>query len=129
MKITIRMDDITPDMDWESFEAFERMFRKYGIRPLLGVVPDNRDPKLSVDAPKAEFWERMRALQKEGWSLSMHGCHHVYHTKGRAVSAEPPIGVCGQKQGRAGTAAFRREADSGRAWDLHGYFYGAGAYL
>ena len=66
MKITIRMDDITPDMDWESFEAFERMFRKYGIRPLLGVVPDNRDPKLSVDAPRAEFWERMRRFKRRG---------------------------------------------------------------
>lgn len=81
MKITIRMDDITPDMDWESFEAFERMFQKYGIRPLLGIVPDNCDPKLSVNAPRADFWEKMQALQKEGWSLAMHGCHHVYRTK------------------------------------------------
>lgn len=81
MKITIRMDDITPDMDWESFEAFERMFRKYGIKPLLGVVPDNRDPKLSVDAPQKDFWEKMQSLQKEGWLLSMHGCRHIYVTK------------------------------------------------
>lgn len=81
MKITIRMDDITPDMDWESFGAFEEMFRKYGIRPLLGIVPDNRDPKLSVDAPKEAFWEKMLALQKEGWTLSMHGCRHVYGTR------------------------------------------------
>ncbi|MDO4294399.1 MAG: DUF2334 domain-containing protein [Eubacteriales bacterium] len=80
MKVTVRMDDITPDMDWESFEAFERMFCSYGIRPLLGIVPDHRDPKLSVDPPRPDFWEKMRSLQKQGWSLAMHGCHHVYQT-------------------------------------------------
>ena len=40
------MDDITPDMDWKSFEAFEQLFERYGCYPLLGIVPDNLDPKL-----------------------------------------------------------------------------------
>lgn len=81
MKVTVRMDDITPDMDWKSFTAFEKLFEKYGIRPLLGIVPDNRDEKLSVDPVREEFWDRMKTLQKKGWSLAMHGCHHVYRTK------------------------------------------------
>ncbi len=81
MKVTVRMDDITPDMDWKSFAAFEKLFEKYGIRPLLGIVPDNRDEKLSVDPAKNEFWDKMRQLQKKGWCLAMHGCHHVYSTK------------------------------------------------
>ena len=41
MKIAFRMDDITPDMDWKSFEAFEQLFERYGCYPLLGIVPDN----------------------------------------------------------------------------------------
>ena len=49
MKIAFRMDDITPDMDWKSFEAFEQLFERYGCYPLLGIVPDNLDPKLSVE--------------------------------------------------------------------------------
>ena len=117
MKITIRMDDITPDMDWESFEAFERMFRKYGIRPLLGVVPDNRDPKLSVDAPRAEFWERMRALQKEGWSLSMHGCHHVYHTK---KGGQFPLNPQSEFAGRSRAEQERLLSDGKRILEEHG---------
>ena len=28
MKITIRMDDITPDMDWEKFERFKAVLDK-----------------------------------------------------------------------------------------------------
>ena len=45
-KIAVRMDDITPDMNWDNFYFFQELFRETGITPLLGVVPDNRDPKL-----------------------------------------------------------------------------------
>jgi len=81
MKITVRMDDITPDMDWKSFDAFVEMFCKYGIKPLLGIVPCNRDPKLALSAPDPAFYEKMKALQKDGYCLAMHGCYHIYETK------------------------------------------------
>lgn len=81
MQVTVRMDDITPDMDWKSFAAFEELFEKYGIRPLLGIVPENRDEKLSVEPAREEFWSKMKKLQKKGWCLAMHGCYHVYRTK------------------------------------------------
>ena len=80
MKITVRMDDITPDMDWESFEAFLEMFRRYDIRPLLGIVPLNKDSKLQIDAPDPLFFRKMKQLQQEGYCLAMHGCYHVYET-------------------------------------------------
>ena len=47
MKAAVRLDDITPDMDWDSFEAFEALCDRFGVCPLLGIVPQNRDPKLS----------------------------------------------------------------------------------
>lgn len=81
MKITVRMDDITPDMDWKSFDAFVEMFKKYGIKPLLGIVPCNRDLKLAIDPPDPDFYKKMTALQQEGYCLAMHGCYHVYKTK------------------------------------------------
>lgn len=80
MKITVRMDDITPDMEWKSFEAFTALFEKYGIAPLLGIVPQNADPNLQVDPPNPNFFDRMRQLQKKGYVLAMHGCRHVYTT-------------------------------------------------
>ena len=85
MKVTVRMDDITPDMDWESFASFERMFDRYQIRPLLGIVPENRDEKLAIGPAREDFWEKMRALQKKGWTLAMHGCHHLYRTEKRGA--------------------------------------------
>ena len=57
MKIAVRMDDITPDMDWKSFLKFEKLLDKYGIAPLIGVVPCNRDTNLMREASRVEFWD------------------------------------------------------------------------
>lgn len=81
MKIAVRMDDITPDMNWENFSFFQDLFEQTGITPLLGIVPENRDAKLSCEKAREDFYERMKKLKKEGYCLAMHGCHHVYTTK------------------------------------------------
>ena len=46
MKIAVRLDDITPDMDWQRFYAFKTLLDKYQVKPLIGIVPDNRDENL-----------------------------------------------------------------------------------
>ena len=46
MNITVRLDDITPDMDWERFYKFKALLDQYQVKPLIGVVPDNRDELL-----------------------------------------------------------------------------------
>lgn len=85
MKIAIRMDDITPDMDWAKFMRFKALCDQYGIRPLIGVVPDNRDENLHRTAPEAapvsDFWQYIKQLEAEGWCIAQHGVMHVYTTK------------------------------------------------
>lgn len=81
MKIAVRMDDITPDMDWENFNFFLNLFEEVGIAPLLGIVPDNRDSNLSRDNAREDFYEVMKTLEKKGFMLAMHGCYHTYTTK------------------------------------------------
>ncbi|MCM1174291.1 MAG: DUF2334 domain-containing protein [Blautia sp.] len=81
MKTAVRMDDITPDMNWENFRFFQELFEKAGIKPLLGIVPENKDGKLSIDAPRQDFYALMKKLQERGYVLAMHGCCHVYTTK------------------------------------------------
>ena len=49
VKIAVRMDDITPDMNWNNFNFFLQLFEEAGITPLLGIVPDNRDQSLSCE--------------------------------------------------------------------------------
>ncbi|MDE6664081.1 MAG: DUF2334 domain-containing protein [Lachnospiraceae bacterium] len=81
MKIAVRMDDITPDMDWENFNFFLDLFEKAGISPLLGIVPDNRDKNLRRRSVNEDFYELMKSLEKKGFCLAMHGCYHVYTTE------------------------------------------------
>lgn len=80
-KITIRMDDITADMNWENFNKVVDLLREKQVYPLLGIVPKNEDPMLSVQEADAEFYEKMLALKEEGAVLAMHGVNHVYITK------------------------------------------------
>lgn len=104
MKIAVRMDDITPDMDWKSFEAFAEMFARYGIKPLLGIVPANEDPKLKIEEADPGFADKMKELQKQGYVLAMHGCHHLYSTKKGGLFPLNPqsefVGVSEEKQRR-----------------------------
>lgn len=91
MKIAVRLDDITPDMDWERFLKFKALLDQYQVKPLIGVIPDNRDENImrKTDLPREgqgihipeNFWEYVKGLEKEGWVIAMHGFRHVYATK------------------------------------------------
>ncbi|WWR15463.1 DUF2334 domain-containing protein [Lachnospiraceae bacterium JLR.KK008] len=76
-----RLDDITPDMDWNRFYRVKAIFDKYRVRPLIGVVPDNADENLKRGERHEDFWEYIRCLEKSGWQIAQHGYRHVYETK------------------------------------------------
>lgn len=81
MRIAIRMDDITPDMDWAKFLRFKELCDQYQIKPLIGVVPDNQDANLHIDEPAGDFWGYVRQLAEDGWCVAQHGVTHCYRTK------------------------------------------------
>lgn len=81
MKISIRMDDITPDMDWAKFLRFKELCDLYQVKPLIGVVPENKDELLHIDEAREDFWEYILQLQREGWVIAQHGSEHIYKTK------------------------------------------------
>lgn len=82
MKIAVRLDDITPDMDWQRFLAFKALLDKYQVKPLIGIVPDNQDENLkgTQEGAPEDFWDYIKRLEKEGWSIALHGYRHVYTT-------------------------------------------------
>src|SRR4051812_9506799 len=78
----IRLDDIAAHMEWEKFRRLERVFGEFGIKPLLGVIPDNQDVTLKQFPECAgDFWTEMRTLQAGGWEMAQHGYQHVYVTR------------------------------------------------
>tara|TARA_B100001250_G_scaffold411102_1_gene438971 strand:- start:756 stop:1523 length:768 start_codon:yes stop_codon:yes gene_type:complete len=79
--ILIRLDDIAEHMNWDLMEKSELLFEKYQIKPVLGVIPNNKDKHLMSYPKKNEFWEKVRNWRDKGWEISMHGSTHVYDTK------------------------------------------------
>lgn len=77
----IRLDDITPDMNWEKFYRAKSIFDQYHICPLLGVVPDNQDATLHKEEGRADFWGIIHGLQDDGWKIAQHGTFHCYETE------------------------------------------------
>ncbi len=81
VKIAVRMDDITGDMDWKRFRQVEAILDGYGIKPLLGVVPFNEDELLQREAFSETFQEEIERWKEKGWSFALHGYQHLYSTK------------------------------------------------
>ena len=77
----IRFDDICPTMNWTVWDVIESHLVRRSIRPILAVVPDNRDPKLIVDGARPDFWERVRSWQEAGYAIAAHGYQHRYVNK------------------------------------------------
>lgn len=79
-RFVIRLDDICPTMDHSKFERARTFFEAADVHPIIGVVPENLDPDLNIDAPDPNFWETMRGLREKGWHISQHGYRHQIHT-------------------------------------------------
>tara|TARA_A100001015_G_C14963249_1_gene701828 strand:+ start:401 stop:1129 length:729 start_codon:yes stop_codon:yes gene_type:complete len=80
VKILIRFDDIAENMNWHLMEKCEKLFDKYKIKPILGVIPNNQDPELKRYPKNENFWHKIKIWQSKGWEISMHGYNHVYKT-------------------------------------------------
>ena len=76
--ILIRLDDIAENMNWDLMSKSELLFEKYKIKPVLGVIPNNKDSELLSYPKKNDFWEQVRIWKSKGWEIAMHGSTHVY---------------------------------------------------
>ena len=59
-------------------EKIELLFEKYSIKPVLGVIPTNKDDELLSWPKKDDFWKQVRIWKDKGWEIAMHGYTHVY---------------------------------------------------
>ena len=122
-QFVLRFDDICPTMRWEVWSEIETSLVRFGVRPILAVVPDNRDPVLQVDPPVLDFWDRVRHWQNLGWTIALHGFQHLYVAKDgglvtlrkKSEFASLPANVQAKKL-RRGTEVFAREGIKSRVW-------------
>lgn len=76
----VRLDDACPTMHHENWHRMECLLDKYGVKPIVGVIPENHDPEFSWPND-VNFWQRVRNWQKKGWIIAQHGLYHVYQAE------------------------------------------------
>jgi predicted deacetylase len=81
----LRFDDLCPAMNWRVWLEIEAAMVERGIKPIIAVVPDNKDRTLCIDPPAADFWDHVRQCQERGWTIAMHGYQHIYETKDAGI--------------------------------------------
>jgi predicted deacetylase len=126
----LRFDDICPTMKWSNWEPIEVILREHEIRPIMAVVPDNRDPDLCLEPANPQFWNRVRSWQAAGWAIGLHGFQHTYVTRrpglyshrNASEFAGLPPGLQREKLKRA-LAILRGEGVSSNLWVAPGHSF------
>lgn len=119
----LRFDDICPTMRWDIWSEIESVLISAGVKPILAIVPDNRDPVLQAGPAARDFWDRARRWQELGWTIALHGYQHLYvaHDGGLVTSrkksefASLPKDEQKEKLQRA-TEIFAAEGIRSRVW-------------
>ncbi len=89
IKYLIRLDDACPFMDRAKWQRMEDILDKYGVKPLVGIIPANADPKTIIAPEDIDFWEKVHLWEKKGWSIALHGYDHVCISDGGMKGLNP----------------------------------------
>lgn len=81
----LRVDDLCPTVKREPWLRLAALIDELGLKPILAIVPDNRDPDLRVSQPDEFFWERTCHLQAAGATIALHGYQHRSDSRGRSL--------------------------------------------
>ena len=84
-RFLIRFDDIHPEMNHLNFQRMIDLMSGYGIKGILGVIPDNRDKGLQKSKVDPDFWEKIKRLENKGFWIAQHGYQHVYDTQNGGI--------------------------------------------
>jgi hypothetical protein len=128
----LRFDDICPTMNWALWAEIESLLVQRRLKPILAVVPDNRDPALQLDSPVGDFWDRVRRWQDRGWTIALHGYQHRYVSPNAGIAATRKksefAGLPREQQReklRLGMQIFEREGITSRVWIAPGNTFDA----
>jgi len=81
----LRVDDLCPTVDAERWQRLAALIAEFGIRPILAVVPENRDPELVVSPDDPGFWAQLRTMEVGGAAIGLHGYRHLCQSSSGGV--------------------------------------------
>lgn len=77
-KYLIRLDDACPTMDAQKWQRMEDILDAFGVKPMVGVIPANEDPKQMIDTEDSRFWFKVKNWENKGWAIALHGYDHCF---------------------------------------------------
>ena len=78
MTYFMRLDDACEKMNTQNWARMEALLDRYGIAPLVGVIPHCEDPDFDAFSIDSAFWgETVARWASKGWTLALHGWNHV----------------------------------------------------
>lgn len=88
-KYLIRLDDACPYMNKEKWQRMESILDTYGIKPLVGIIPANADPKTMIEPEDSNFWNKVQQWIGKKWEMALHGYDHVCISDGGMNGLNP----------------------------------------
>lgn len=108
----IRLDDICSTMNFDPLFRCQQLFRAYGIKPLIAVIPDNKDQSFFFQAPRNDFMVLIKNYERSGWTIGMHGYQHL------ALSTDGGILRYPKKSEFAGLSLDNQIVKIRKAWNI-----------
>ncbi len=81
----LRIDDLCPTIAAGRWREYAALIQEFKLRPILAIVPENRDPELCCSRPDPRFWQQMRELHEAGAAVALHGYTHLCESRGRSL--------------------------------------------
>lgn len=85
----IRLDDACSTMDSKKWQRMEELLDMYGVRPMVGVIPANKDTKQQIDDVDSEFWNKVKRWEKKEWAIALHGYNHCFISDAGLLGLNP----------------------------------------
>ena len=76
-KYYVRLDDAHEKMCHVKWERIENILRNFDVKPIVGVIPDNKDDAICFGTDKTNFWDKVRVWSALNWHIGMHGYQHM----------------------------------------------------
>lgn len=86
VKYFLRLDDACEHLSIDNWSRIETLFDKYGIKPLVGVIPNVGDKQLLSFQYDNNFWNKVRSWSDKGWTIALHGFTHEYTSSGSGLN-------------------------------------------
>lgn len=101
-KYLLRLDDACEKMDRKRWDRLEQVLDRCGVKPLVGVIPDCKDPAFAAYEEDKTFWsEKLPSWVAKGWTIALHGYDHRYisengglnrlHNKSEFAGVDPEL--------------------------------------